>query len=284
MSLALAVALTWLAALPGQYSNAQDAQVTRPNPIAPNPIASSDPSTPARPASYRNAAKPTGSWMAITHIYQGDHPAPVDTHHVVYENGSYYDFSDDESQPWTIFDLPSSRVILLDRKRQLRTSVPTKDLIQLAARAEAEITDPTDRGRYGMDAVPSRTSDGQFSVSYADTVYRVTGIRPDMPSLAVEYGRFVDWACRLNVARPRGVPPFARMKLNAVMTSAKLLPAETAVTLTRHIGADRTPAKIRLRSTTTIDRQLTDAMTQRINDAKSMRVLFQEIPWDQYEH
>ncbi|WP_201767220.1 hypothetical protein [Rhodopirellula sallentina] len=279
MSLALAVALIWLAAIPGQCLNAQDSPATRPNPIA-----SSDPFTPARPASYRSPATPTGAWMAITHIYQGDHPAPVDTHHVVYENGSYYDFSNDESQPWTIFDLQASRVILLDRKRQLRTSVPTKDLIQLAARAEAEITDPTDRDRYGMDAVPSRTNEGQFSVSYADTVYRVTGIRPDVPALAVEYGRFVDWACRLNVARPRGVPPFARMKLNAVMTSAKMLPVETAVTLTRHIGADRTPAKIRLRSTTTIDRQLTDAMTQRINDAKSMRVLFQEIPWDQYEH
>lgn len=223
-------------------------------------------------------------WMAVSHIYQGDDPNPVETHHVVFKNGIYYDFPADDQQPWTIFDLNASRVILLDRQRQIRTSVPTDDLVQLAARAEAEITDPVDRQRYGMDAVPTRSGELQFDVAYADTRYRVTGTRPGAPKLAAEYGRFVDWACRLNVARPRGVPPFARMKLNAVMTRQNVLPKETAVTLTRHIGAERIPAQIRLRSTTVIQDDLTASINKQVKDAQSMRVIFQEIPWDQYEH
>ncbi|MCM2371291.1 hypothetical protein [Aporhodopirellula aestuarii] len=225
-----------------------------------------------------------GPWMAVTHVFQGDEPQPAETHHVVFSNGIYYDFPSDPKQPWTIFDLPRSSVVLLDRERQMRTSVATEDLIRLSARAESEVTDPADRTRFGMDAQPTRVSENEFDVAYAETHYRVTAIRPDSPSVAAEYGRFVDWVCRLNVARPRGVPPFARMKLNAIMTDHHVMPRETVVTLTRHIGVDRTPAKIRLRSTTTIHDQITASINKQIKDTQSMRVLFQEIPWDQYEH
>lgn len=223
-------------------------------------------------------------WMVVTEIFQGDDATPVEAHEIALRGGVYYDFPTAPDQPWTIFDLPRSRIILLDRQRELRTSVPIEDLIHLAARAEAEVTDAVHRKRFGMDAVPTQTGDLRFALEYEGTQYEVTGRRFDDTAIAIQYGRFVDWACRLNIARPRGVPPFARIKLNELMIRNNALPKRTLVTLTRRIGSEGVPAKIRLRSATSVPAEISAGLADRIKDAQTMRVVFQDIPWDQYEH
>ncbi|TWT56154.1 hypothetical protein [Allorhodopirellula solitaria] len=227
---------------------------------------------------------PPPTWSALTKVFQGDAQRPAETHQIAYQNGVYYDFSAAESQPWVIFDLGQSRVIMLDRERQQRTSIATGDLVRLTARAESEITDEQQRARFGMDAQPMRTSDLNFALDYEGTRYRISGMRASNPDVAAQYGRFVDWVCRLNIARPRGVPPFARMKLNEMMTSHDVLPEETKVTLTRYLGADRIAATIRLRSSMSLQNEIDDAIASQIQDAQTMRVVFEEVPWDQYEH
>ena len=223
-------------------------------------------------------------WMVVTNVFQGSEKTPAETHAIVYQNGVYYDFPADENQPWTIFDLPRDQVILLDIKHRQRTSLPSDDLIRLTARAQAEITAPDQRGRFGMDAEATQSNELQFAVTYADTQYQVTGVRPTDPDIAAQYGQFVDWVCRLNIARPRGVPPFARMKLNALMTSRNVMPQETSVILTRHLGENRTPATIRLRSTTMLEQKINDRLLGQIQDAQTMRVVFQVVPWSEFEH
>lgn len=222
-------------------------------------------------------------WAALTEVFQGDAKHPAETHQIAFQNGIYYDFPTAEGQPWTIFDLPQSRVILLDRERQQRTSIPTDDLVRLTARAQSEITDAEQRARFGMDAQPIQSGETQFSLRYDDTEYHITGVRADDTDVAAQYGRFVDWVCRLNIARPKGVPPFARMKLNALMTQQNVLPRETTVTITRHLGTDRTAATIRLRSLTSVHGEIDDSLAAQIHDAKSMRVVFKEVSWDHDE-
>ncbi len=224
------------------------------------------------------------TWAVVTEVFQGDAKRPAETHHIAFQNGIYYDFPTAEGQPWTIFDLPQSRVILLNREQQQRTSIPTEDLVRLTARAQSEITDAEQRARFGMDAQPTQSSDTQFSLRYDNTEYHINGMRTADADVAAQYGRFVDWVCRLNIARPRGVPPFARMKLNALMTGQSVLPRETTVTITRYLGADRTAATIRLRSMTFLSDEIDDSLTAQIHSAQSMRVVFKEIPWDQYEN
>lgn len=223
-------------------------------------------------------------WMVVTQIFQGDQHEPSETHHIAFQNGIYYDFPSDLNQVCTVFDLPRSRIVLLDRKRQLQTSVLTEDLIHLAARAEAEVIDATHRQRFGMDAQPTQTGELRFALSYTDTQYDVFGERSPETAMAVQYGRFVDWVCRLNIARPRGVPPFARIKLNALMTGRNVLPRETHVTMTRYVGTERIPATIRLRSTTVVSSEIEEGVIAQIKDAQTMRVVFPDVPWDEYEH
>lgn len=226
----------------------------------------------------------TDQWMVVTDVFQGEQKTAVETHKIAFRNGVYYDFPTRPQQPWTIFDLPAGRVILLNRAAQTRTSVPTENLIQLAARAESEITDLAQRARYAMDATASQTGHLRFTVAHTAIHYDVQAMPVSDAAIAVQYGRFVDWVCRLNIARPRGVPPFARMKLNALMTSHRVIPKETSVTLTRHLGSERIPATIRLRSTTTIHPDIETELDSQIEEAQSMQVVFQEIPWDQFEY
>lgn len=223
-------------------------------------------------------------WVVLTEVFQGDALKPDETHQIVFQNGIYYDFSAAKDQPWTIFDLPQSRVILLDRERQTRTSIATEDLVRLTARAETELTNVEQRSRFGMDAQPVQASATEFALHYDDTEYHITGVRTGDPDAAAQYGRFVDWVCRLNIARPRGVPPFARMKLNELMMAQNVMPRETSVTLTRYVGADRNAATIRLRSMTSMGSEIDASLAAQIQDAQTMRVVFKEVPWDQYEH
>lgn len=226
----------------------------------------------------------TPQWTVLTEVYQGDAKRPTETHRIAFQNGIYYDFPTNAGEPWTIFDLPQSRVIVLNREAQQRSSVPTEDLVRLTAQAETGVTDAAQRARFGMDAQPIQTSETQFSLQYEDTQYHIAGVQMNDPDVAAQYGRFVDWACRLNIARPRGVPPFARMKLNELMTRQGVLPHETSVTLTRHIGVERASATIRLRSMTALHHEIDESLAAQIQDAQTMRVVFEEVPWDQSKH
>lgn len=227
---------------------------------------------------------PSSTLFIVTEIFQGQLPQPVETHEIAFVDGVFYDFPSDAEQPWTIFDLPQSKVVLIDRKHRQRVSVSTEDLIRLTAQADSTITDPVQRMRFGMDAEVQITGGNQFELTYDQTQYRVSASIPSEPKWAIQYGQFVDWACRLNIARPRGVPPFARMRINDTVAKQGLYPEHIEVELKRRIGEDANTVLVKLRSQTRLSSQINDQTRKRIDDTHSMRVLFKEIPWDEYEH
>lgn len=219
-----------------------------------------------------------------TQVYQGQQSEPVEVHEIALVDGVFYDFPSNPDQPWTVFDLPQSRVVLLDRKHQQRTSLSTEDLIGITAQADAAVTDPAARRRFGMDTEVQQGGSGEILLTYDQTRYQVETAEPEESEWAIQYGQFVDWACRLNIARPRGVPPFARMQLNEVMTRQGVYPQRVVVEMTRHVGAKPTPVLVRLNSHTAFSSTINPETRKRIEEARSMRVLFAEIPWDEYEH
>ncbi|WP_146576316.1 hypothetical protein [Neorhodopirellula pilleata] len=222
--------------------------------------------------------------FVVTEVYQGEQPEPVEIHEIAMVEGVFYDFPSKDDQPWTLFDLPQSRVVLLDRKRKQRTSISTEDLIRITAQADAAVTDPDMRRRFGMDGVVEQGSAGELHLTYDQTRYQVHAATPERSEWALQYGQFVDWACRLNIARPRGVPPFARMRLNEAMTRQGVYPQRIEVEMGRKIGVDPTPVIVRLSSRTTLSSTINPETRKRIQEAHSMRVLFAEIPWDEYEY
>lgn len=251
---------------------------------------------PITPASYSDVQEvpPASDLFIVTQIFQGDQTDPIEVHRIAFKDGVFYDFPSQPEQPWTIFDLPKSRVILLDRKRQQQTSLSTEDLLRLTVQSDTKITDPEQRQRFGMDAevrpqlnphsANSQSSRGQrFELSYDRTRYEVIAEKPAEPAWAYQYGQFVDWACRLNIARPQGVPPFARMRLNQAMVDQALYGRQINVELSRVVGSDSTPVTIRLRSETSLSSEISDSIADQIKQAQSLQVLFNAVPWDQYE-
>lgn len=223
-------------------------------------------------------------WVWLTRVYQNDGPQPVDEHVIAWVGGAYYDFPARDDLPWTILDLPRSRVVVLDRVAKTRSSVPTEALVRLTAQAEAQIQEPGLRARFGMDAVAERVSETRFRLQYEDASYTVNGVVAEDVDQASIYGRFVDWTCRLNIARPRGVPPFARMKLNDQMTECGVLPSRTELQLQRHVGQPATAVRLKLVSQTEFQPGVSEAVRAKIDEARQMLVTFQEVPWDDYEN
>lgn len=234
--------------------------------------------------SIRPAEMLADDFLVQTQVYQGSQPEPVEVHEIALIDGVFYDFPSNDDQPWILFDLPQSRIVLLDRKHRQRTSISTENLIRISAQADAAVTDPATRRRFGMDAVVRQDESGEFHLTYDQTQYRVQTVAPERSEWAILYAQFVDWACRLNIARPRGVPPFARMRLNEAMTRQGVYPQRIEVEMTRHVGVDLTPVVVRLNSQTTLSSTITPETRKRIQEARSMRVLFTEIPWNEYEH
>ncbi|SMP39649.1 hypothetical protein SAMN06265222_101336 [Neorhodopirellula lusitana] len=235
-----------------------------------------------RPASFTVPSKHQ-SFVVVTEVFQGGESAPVETHRIAFQDGIFYDFPSGDQRAWTMFDLPNSQVVLLNRHTQKQATASTESLIRVSAQAEASITDPQHRERLGMDATINPTSATGYEMTYKGTRYQVTASAPMDPEYAIQYGRFVDWACRLNISRPSGVPPFARMRLNAVMTQRQLLPDRIDVEMQRWVGEDSTPVTIRLNSRTVLVPEISDKIQKQIGEARKMRVTYQAIPWDQFE-
>lgn len=252
-----------------------------------------------RPVAHASATSPVtthpGSLLITTEIFQHlgdrhrrkaskDESRPVETHHVVFQHGTYYDFSSSPDEAWVVFDLPESEIVLLDRHRQQQTRISTSTLIEMTLRANAGLTDPTQRERFGMDAVAQEGPDQTYELAYDRTRYHVTAASPTEPAWALHCGQFVDWACRLNIVRPRGVPPFARMRLNQTLVRDRLYAQQIDVEMGRTVGDDATPIVVRLTSQTQLSDEIPASIADQIRQAKSMRVLYQDIPWDQYGH
>jgi hypothetical protein len=94
---------------------------------------------------------------------------------------------------------------------KLRSSATTDELIE----------------RLGINAQVQSDSAGNYSVAYGEIHYATTTQRPENLAWAAEFGKFADWASRLNIAQQRGMPPFGRMRMNSQIAADGRIPQET---------------------------------------------------------
>lgn len=231
----------------------------------------------AEPAAGSKLSPGTPSFRVTTAVFAGDAKKPAARHLILFHQGLVYDLPQIETRVVTVFDVGRDRIILLDRESQVRTTLSTDSLLKLTAQARAAAGQVGLREEVGLLAkVDSDGEPGDYSIRYGNVAYQTSTQQPADPAVAVAYGRFADWAARLNIARSLGPPPFGRMTLNQRITADQRLPRETTLTLRRRLGQDR------YRSTHEFIERLSESDRQKIDDVGGMLALYEEVDLDEF--
>nr|WP_236696194.1 hypothetical protein [Rhodopirellula islandica] len=222
------------------------------------------------------------NFTLTTKIYFAGERNPNSVHQNIFHDGVIYSVSESDPRFLTVFDLNQSVIVLLDQQTKTRCSVSMDVLTQLTARADATVTDPKRRERLGMNARVRSLGNHRYQMTYPGVRYEVEGVVPPSPAMAVANAQLVDWACRLNIARPRGLPPFGRMRLNDELWKQSLIGVKTNLTIDRN-GADGEPVmKANLNIESTWSEGIDDAAQRQIDQAMGHRVVYKQVNWNEF--
>lgn len=167
-------------------------------------------------------------------IFEGTQVKPQSQHLLLFDSGLIYDLPIGVGTTVTFFDPSRSRVLLLHKTQRVQTSISTESLIQISAQARAAAIDAGAEKSLGLNArvAPAGTANN-YSIEFADTKYSVTAQQALGEGVAAEFAAFTVWACRLNLARQVGSPPFARMTMAEFLAAEKVLPRQIALEVRR---------------------------------------------------
>ena len=176
---------------------------------------------------------PSRSFRVDIRVFADGDESPRAEHVVLFDRGKVYSLPESASEPISVIDAVENRVILLDREAQTHTSIKMTDLISMTAKLRADAATEELKDRLGITAEVQADARGNYSVAYGEIEYTTTAQIPDEPEFAVQFGRFVDWASRLNIADGRGLPPFGRMLMNSQIAADGRVPLETKLKFQR---------------------------------------------------
>jgi hypothetical protein len=217
------------------------------------------------------AADFQASFVVTTVNHQAGVEAPVATHRIVFDEGVVYDFDELDDNSITVFDTKRNRIVLLNRELKSRAIVSMDQLTKFAAEMRASATTPERKEKFGISAEVQLDPGDKYRIAYGGIQYTSTSQPAKTESVAKQFGQFADWACRLNMKRRLGIPPFVRMSLNAALASRNQLPLELAVSFKQQ------NEMLRLSSLHTVSPQLSKRDHQRIDEVSGMIALFKEI-------
>lgn len=201
---------------------------------------------------------------------------PVADHRVVMDNGLFYDLPQIETSIVTVYDTAAGTVTMLDRAKQVQTTVAIDDLVRITAQARAAADTPDKRHRLGIDAVvaPSTRVSG-FTIHFGGATYHTTTQAPADPEMASDFARFSDLASRLNLVQRHWLPPFARMTLGDHLRTIGQMPLETTLAIERGGQVHQYRSRVMIGD---IDANDTAAIKQ----TAGMRALFREVTLDEF--
>lgn len=174
------------------------------------------------------------SFRVETEVFEGTQVKPQSQHLLLFDKGAVYDLPLGGGSTITFFDPQRSRVILLHKIQRVRTSISTDSLIQISAQARAAAIEAGAEKALGLNArvVPGQTPD-TYGIEFGGTKYTATIQPASTDGSAAEYAAFTVWACRLNIARHVGPPPFARMTLADFFAAERALPRQIKLDVRR---------------------------------------------------
>ena len=230
----------------------------------------------------KTAKTNTPDFTLTTRIYFAGERKPNTVHKNIFADGVIYSVSESDPRFLTVFDLNQSMIVLLDQKTKTRCSVSMDELTRLTARADASVTDSMRRERLGMNAQVRLIGPQRYEMTYPGVRYEVEGVVPPSPAMAIANAQLVDWACRLNIARPRGLPPFGRMRLNDELWKQSLIGVKTKLSINRN-GADGEPVmKANLNIESDWSEGLDDDAERQIDQVQGYRVVYTQVNWSEF--
>lgn len=174
------------------------------------------------------------SFRVEIEIFEGTQPKPQSQHLLLFDSGVIYDLPIGVGTTATMFDPSRSKVMLLHKTQRVRTSISTDSLIQVSAQARAAAIDAGAEESLGLNArVAAKEVAGEYAIEFGDTKYTVKSQKTLADGVAAEFAAFTVWACRLNLARQVGSPPFARMTMAEFLAAEEVLPRQISLEVRR---------------------------------------------------
>jgi len=231
-------------------------------------------------APVNHQALPAGvapSFRVEIEIFEGTQVKPQSQHLLLFDSGVIYDLPIGIGTTVTFFDPSRSRVMLLHKAQRVRTSVSTESLIQVSAQARVAAIAAGAEKSLGLNArVASVGSSGNYAIEFGDTKYSVTSEQTLAEGVAAEFAAFTVWACRLNLARQVGSPPFARMTMAEFLAGEKVLPRQISLEVRRGL-------KTRVyRAEHLYVGRLSDLDRKKISEVGQMIASFEEVEFAEF--
>ena len=181
-----------------------------------------------------------------TDIHFGNEKEPSKQSLTLFSEGVYYDFSKDDTTAITMIDPQRNRIILLDGKRNIQTSIDMAELEQYVQSAKLQAASPDLKllikasEQVTFDDKTNTCTVGIKQINYVSTTQK-----PPEAIIAQQYADFANWSARLNAVYPPQRPPYVRMALNDELGKRGIVPAEIEITTTLASGKPTT-ARCRL--------------------------------------
>lgn len=181
-----------------------------------------------------------------TDIHFGNEKAPSKQSLTLFSEGVYYDFSKDDPNAITMIDPQRNRIVLLDGKRNIQTTIDMDELSKYVESAKQQATTPDLKLLLkASEEVVFDDKTNECTVGIKQIKYIATTQKPPESTIAQQYAEFANWSARLNAVYPPQRPPYIRMRLNDELASRGFLPAKIDITTTLASGK-ATNARCRL--------------------------------------
>ena len=219
-----------------------------------------------------------------TRVYVANESEPISQNLTLFTERTIYDFLNGKQQV-SIFEHTAGIFVLLDSERKVQTEITTDDLVKFTSKIHSLVKNGKGDAVIKFLADPN-FEPVQFNAKKQELVlessfvtYRARGTREDDLSLLRRVRFFHDWYARLNATRPGGSPPYARLKLNAVLEEKQILATEIHKRQT-FFGSQ--PQTLSFRSVHKIDRELTTEDRHRMALAEADRKGCQAVTFREF--
>jgi len=225
-------------------------------------------------STVRGNAKSASAFRVDADIYSDPKKAPIKHTLTLFAESVYYDFEDGEFGRVSVIDPQRNRIVLLDRQRQVKSEVPTGEILSKIAnarvQADAKLSAATLKDFQNLPSGESVAVVSNESIEYRSTLYS-----PALPDMATQYAQFANWSARLtSIYAP--MPPYLRLDLNELIASRKMMPKELTRITRKGIRQSQLICRLQV-----IDR-LSEDDRSKVARAGAMMAEFRSVPINEY--
>ncbi len=228
-----------------------------------------------------------------TRVYEGEATEPARTSVTLFHEGRVYDFLDNPDEIRVFTSTPggeAGKFVLLDSQRQLRSEIPTREIVDFMEALRRWARQPQD------DPLSSFAADPRFDEAFEPNstgkhskltltsdviIYRLQTVPAKDADRLGAFHQFSDWSAQLNVVLNVGSTlPFPRLAATKAMLNRAVVPTEITFSIAAH--KPQRPQEVVMRATHDIRWRLSQQDRERIEKVHKQLVNFHLVSYDRY--